>query len=224
MGRTTPTHDAFRRLPGSFRSALAGAQALRAEGVPLQINVTVARHNADQLDEMVSLAKKLGAVALHLFLLVPVGCGMEIAEEQTLRADAYEDTLNWLYETERREPDLQLRATCAPHYFRVVRQRQAAAGGWGRPVSRRAAWPPGLGRQWRGARSAPRCHSRMPGRDWSLFCLAYGQGLWLWIHADRSGRPAASRSRRDMADQRVVCRAAGPEAGSKANADAAGLA
>jgi AdoMet-dependent heme synthase len=125
-GADEPTHDAFRRVPGSFRSALAGAQALRVEGVPLQINVTVARHNADQLDEMVSLAKDLGAAALHLFLLVPVGCGMEIAEEQTLRADAYEETLNWLYETERREPDLQLRATCAPHYFRVVRQRQAA--------------------------------------------------------------------------------------------------
>jgi heme b synthase len=120
------THDDFRRLPGSFASAVAGAKALRFEGIPLQINVTVARHNADQMDQMVSLAKDLGAVALHLFLLVPVGCGMEIAEEQTLRADAYEETLNWLYETERRETDLQLRATCAPHYFRVVRQRQAA--------------------------------------------------------------------------------------------------
>ena len=127
-GADEATHDAFRRLPGSFRSAMAGAQALRAEGVPLQINVTVAKHNADQMDRMVSLAKDLGAVALHLFLLVPVGCGMEIAEEQTLRADAYEDTLNWLYDTERKERDLQLRATCAPHYFRVVRQRQAASG------------------------------------------------------------------------------------------------
>jgi AdoMet-dependent heme synthase len=125
-GADEATHDAFRRLPGSFRSAMAGAQALRAEGVSLQINVTVAKHNADQLDRMVSLAKDLGATALHLFLLVPVGCGMEIAAEQTLHADAYEETLNWLYETERKEPDLQLRATCAPHYFRVVRQRQAA--------------------------------------------------------------------------------------------------
>jgi len=132
-GADEPTHDAFRRLPGSFRSAMAGAQALRTEDIPLQINVTVARHNADQLDDMVSLAKGLGAVALHLFLLVPVGCGMEIAEEQTLRADAYEETLNWLYETVRREPSLQLRATCAPHYFRVVRQRQATHTDWSGP-------------------------------------------------------------------------------------------
>ena len=127
-GADEATHDAFRRLPGSFRSAMAGAQALQAEGVSLQVNVTVAKHNAGQMDGMVSLAKSLGAAALHLFLLVPVGCGMEIAEEQTLHADAYEETLHWLYDTERKEPDLQLRATCAPHYFRVVRQRQAAEG------------------------------------------------------------------------------------------------
>ena len=144
-GADESTHDAFRRLPGSFRSALAGIQALRAEGVPLQINVTVARHNADQLDEMVGLAKRLGAVALHLFLLVPVGCGMEIAEEQTLRADAYEDTLNWLYETERREPGLQLRATCAPHYFRVVRQRQAAQAEGNDSSPRATLGHPGVG-------------------------------------------------------------------------------
>jgi AdoMet-dependent heme synthase len=127
-GADAATHDAFRRLPGSFHSALAGIQALREEDVPLQINVTVAKHNVHQLGDMVNLTKNLGAVALHLFLLVPVGCGMEIAAEQTLQARAYEDTLNWLYETERCEPELQLRATCAPHYFRVVRQRQAALG------------------------------------------------------------------------------------------------
>jgi AdoMet-dependent heme synthase len=127
-GADESTHDAFRRLPGSFRAALAGIEALRTEGVPTQINVTVAKHNADQLDAMVALAKDLGAVALHLFLLVPVGCGLEIAEEQTLQAEAYEETLNWLYDTERREPELQLRATCAPHYFRVVKQREAVRG------------------------------------------------------------------------------------------------
>jgi heme b synthase len=144
-GADEATHDVFRRLPGSFRSAVAGIEALRAEDVPLQINVTVARHNADQLDAMVSLAKQLGAVALHLFLLVPVGCGMEIAEEQTLRADAYEETLGWLYETERSEPGLQLRATCAPHYFRVVRQRQAASAERGGSSSSERPGHPGSG-------------------------------------------------------------------------------
>lgn len=174
-GADEPTHDAFRRLPGSFRSALAGVQALRAEGIPLQINVTVARHNADQLDEMVSLAKKLGAVALHLFLLVPVGCGMEIAEEQTLRADAYENTLNWLYETERREPGLQLRATCAPHYFRVVRQRQAVQAGRDDPSPAAPLGHPGMGGSGRGRGSL---HAATRG------CLA-GTGVCFVSHSGK---------------------------------------
>jgi len=126
-GADAATHDGFRRMPGSFQATLTGAERVRAQGVALQLNVTVARHNADQLDRMVDLAKGLGASALHFFLLVPVGCGMDIAKEQTLQADAYEKTLDWLYETERRESALQLKATCAPHYFRVVRQREAGS-------------------------------------------------------------------------------------------------
>jgi MoaA/NifB/PqqE/SkfB family radical SAM enzyme len=125
-GADPATHDVFRRQPGAFASAMGGIEALRDAGVPVQINVTVARHNVGQMDEMAKLAKRLGAVALHLFLLVPVGCGVEIAAEQTISAAEYERTLLWLYETEQAEPDLQLKATCAPHYFRVVRQRQAA--------------------------------------------------------------------------------------------------
>ncbi len=40
-------------------------------------------------------------------------------------AEDYERILNWLYDVEQSEPDLQLKATCAPHYFRVMRQRRA---------------------------------------------------------------------------------------------------
>ena len=32
--------------------------------------------------------------------------------------------LNWMYDAEL-ENDIELKATCAPHYFRIVRQRQA---------------------------------------------------------------------------------------------------
>ena len=39
-GADAETHDAFRSVPGSFTAALAGIAALRAAGVPLQINTT----------------------------------------------------------------------------------------------------------------------------------------------------------------------------------------
>jgi radical SAM protein with 4Fe4S-binding SPASM domain len=122
-GADAKTHDIFRG-PGAFDKAIAGMAHLHELAVPYQINTTVARHNAHQMPETLALAKRLGAVALHLFLLVPVGCGVEIAEDQQITPDEYERVLNWMYDAEM-EGGIELKATCAPHYFRIVRQRQA---------------------------------------------------------------------------------------------------
>ena len=122
-GADAPTHDIFRG-PGAFDLALAGMDHLRQVGVPYQINTTVARHNVHQMPETLALAKGLGAAALHLFLLVPVGCGVEIADDQQITPVEYEEVLNWMYDAEM-EGGIELKATCAPHYFRIVRQRQA---------------------------------------------------------------------------------------------------
>ena len=122
-GADAATHDIFRG-PGAFDKALAGMAHLRAAGVPYQINTTVAKHNSRQMPETLRMTKELGAQALHLFLLVPVGCGVEIAEDQQISPAEYEAVLNWLYDAEMRG-GIELKATCAPHYFRIVRQRQA---------------------------------------------------------------------------------------------------
>jgi len=121
-GADPPTHDIFRGA-GAFERALAGMAHLRQVGVPVQINTTVARHNLHQMPETLALAQELEAVALHLFLLVPVGCGVEIAADQQITPDEYERVLNWMYEAEM-EGGIELKATCAPHYFRIARQRQ----------------------------------------------------------------------------------------------------
>ena len=39
--------------------------------------------------------------------------------------DEYERMLNWFYD-QSLEGGIELKATCAPHYFRVMRQRKAA--------------------------------------------------------------------------------------------------
>lgn len=122
-GADASTHDIFRGA-GAFDLALAGMEHLRQVGVPYQINTTVARHNVHQMPETLALAREMGSAALHLFLLVPVGCGVEIADDQQITPEEYEDVLNWMYEAEM-EGGIELKATCAPHYFRIVRQRQA---------------------------------------------------------------------------------------------------
>src|SRR6476646_4431203 len=124
-GADAATHDAFRGIPGAFDAAVHGLRNLKALGMSVQINMTIARHNAHQLPQVLELAKSLGADALHTFLLVPVGCGVDIAAEQMVPPEEYERMLNWFYDRSL-EGGIELKATCAPHYFRVVRQRRAA--------------------------------------------------------------------------------------------------
>ena len=126
-GARAETHDQFRRQLGSFHRALEGIGYLRWAGVTVQINTTVARHNEAELEAIHDLAVDLGAVALHAFLLVPVGCGVQIAEDQMLSPDGYEAILHRFYDLAQRGR-LQCKATCAPHYYRVLRQRAAAEG------------------------------------------------------------------------------------------------
>lgn len=124
-GADETTHDSFRRQPGSLAAALKGFRHLRRLGMSMQINSTVTRHNVHQIEKLYATAQELGADALHLFMLVPVGCGVQIAETNMLPAEEYERVLNWMYDKSR-ERALHLKATCAPHYFRVMRQRAAA--------------------------------------------------------------------------------------------------
>jgi radical SAM protein with 4Fe4S-binding SPASM domain len=124
-GADALTHDAFRGIPGAFDAAVYGLRNLKALGMSVQINMTIARHNARQLPQVLELAKSLGADALHTFLLVPVGCGVDIAAEQMVAPEEYEEMLNWFYDKSL-EGGIELKATCAPHYFRVARQRRVA--------------------------------------------------------------------------------------------------
>ena len=124
-GSDALTHDTFRGIPGAFDAAIAGFRNLKNLGMSVQINTTIARHNAHQLPAVLDLARSIGADALHTFLLVPVGCGVDIAAEQMVPPEEYERMLNWFYDRSL-EGGIEMKATCAPHYFRVVRQRRAA--------------------------------------------------------------------------------------------------
>ena len=122
-GSCAETHDEFRGIPGSFDAAIYGFRNLKELGMPVQINMTIAKHNAVELPQVLEMVRRLGADALHTFPLVPVGCGVDIAESQMVAPNEYERILNWFYD-QAAEGDIELKATCAPHYFRVVRQRQ----------------------------------------------------------------------------------------------------
>lgn len=126
-GANAKTHDNFRKIPGAFEMAINGFNNLKRLGMSLQINCTIAKHNVDQFDDIYQLALRLGAEALHVFMLVPVGCGIQIADEQMITPERYEDILNRLYD-KARESKIHVKATCAPHYFRIMRERTKKEG------------------------------------------------------------------------------------------------
>jgi len=147
-GVDAETHDAFRGISGSFEQALAGMRHIQDVGVPVQINSTIAKHNVRQIDDLLALAVDRGAVALHIFMLVPVGCGVEIADEQMIEAEEYERALTRLYELSLDAP-IEVKATCAPHYYRIVRQLRSSSTGSKLPVAHgegSGQWSKGSGR------------------------------------------------------------------------------
>jgi radical SAM protein with 4Fe4S-binding SPASM domain len=124
-GADPDTHDSFRQAPGAFEASLQGMRRLRARGVEVQVNTSVTTHNLDVLPEIFELVKREGCVAWHLFMLVPVGCGLQIPEEQRLAAGQYERSLRWFVSTQAASP-IEMKATCAPHVVRIARQMYPA--------------------------------------------------------------------------------------------------
>ncbi|MHC4444788.1 MAG: radical SAM protein [Planctomycetota bacterium] len=121
-GADSETHDIFRGLAGSFDQAVKGMRLLHSANVPVQVNCTIARHNQDQIEDLLKLAEGIGAVAVHYFLLVPVGCGQQIADEQMLDMNEVEERLNFIADLDK-NTELQIKPTCAPQYYRIIRQQ-----------------------------------------------------------------------------------------------------
>jgi len=125
-GAAADTHDDFRKVPGAYDGALRGIEHIKRAGIPFQINTTVTQVNLEEIPKIQQLAVELGAVAHHIFLLVPTGRGKYIVDK-AISAEEYERTLNWFYDQRGRTP-LELKATCAPHYYRILRQRSSQEG------------------------------------------------------------------------------------------------
>lgn len=125
-GADAASHDAFRGVKGAFDASLAGIEHLRKAGVPFQINTTVTRANLKSFKKIFELCKNIGAAAWHIFLLVPTGRAEGLLDE-VISAEEYEEVLHWFHGF-RKTVDMQLKATCAPHYYRIMRQEAAREG------------------------------------------------------------------------------------------------
>jgi radical SAM protein with 4Fe4S-binding SPASM domain len=114
-------HDAFRGIAGAWARTMAAVGVMREVGLPFLVETTVTRMNRREVRAMAELAVREGATALNVFFLVPTGRGASLND---LSANAIEEVLVELGELqEELAGTLMVNAKCAPHYRRVLWER-----------------------------------------------------------------------------------------------------
>jgi putative heme d1 biosynthesis radical SAM protein NirJ2 len=111
-------NNTFRKLDNAFDLTLAGINNLKEVGIAFQIHTTVMDWNAAELENITDFAVEIGAMAHHVFFLVPTGRALKI-EDEALQVAAYEKTIIRLMEKQKKV-DIEIKPTCAPQFMRVA--------------------------------------------------------------------------------------------------------
>ena len=131
-GPTAESHDAFRRVRGSYGWTMKIIEAAADLGMPLQINTTIGRLTYPHLHAMADRVRELPVVLWAVFFLIATGRGSTLEQ---ITADECETTLHFLHDLAPTVP-FGIKTTEAPHYFRLALQRRQAVAG--RPASQTA--------------------------------------------------------------------------------------
>jgi len=121
-GPDAESHDAFRGVRGSYGWTLRIIDAAIDLGLPLQINSTISKRTLPHFDAMAARVSALPVTLWALFFLIQTGRGTSL---EPISSDECERLLNRLYDLSLTAP-FGIKTTEAPHYQRVVWQREAA--------------------------------------------------------------------------------------------------
>jgi radical SAM protein with 4Fe4S-binding SPASM domain len=117
-GPNAAMHDGLRGVHGSFAATLAAVEAVRAVGLPLQLNTSLTQRTVVALRATGALVARLAPALWSVFVVVPVG---RAAANETLGADACEEVFHLLHAWTA-TTGLPVKTTAAPAYRRVVLQ------------------------------------------------------------------------------------------------------
>jgi heme b synthase len=130
-GVASETHDRMRNSPGSFSAAIKAASILRKHEIPFQVNTSVTKINEGELQSLSGLVEALGAVAWHIFMVVPIGRAVGISDS-LVDVKRYDEILQWLV-NKAATSGIEIKPTCAPQFYRII--RQSANSGNGAPAN-----------------------------------------------------------------------------------------
>lgn len=114
-------HDWFRQSTGAWELTMAGVRACRDGGLPFQIHTTVMDWNEAETLGITDLAVQWGAIAHHIFFLVPTGRG-DLIKDRSLPAAKQEVLLEQILEKQRKV-QIELKPTCAPQFMRIAAEK-----------------------------------------------------------------------------------------------------
>ncbi|MEW6622178.1 MAG: putative heme d1 biosynthesis radical SAM protein NirJ2 [Bacillota bacterium] len=114
-------HDHFRKYPGAWKEAVQGMENCLKAKLPFQIHTTVMDWNQQEIEALTDFAVEKGAVAHHIFFLVPTGRAVSI-EKESLRAKEYESLLTRIQD-KADQVSIEIKPTCAPQFMRIAAQR-----------------------------------------------------------------------------------------------------
>ncbi len=129
-GPDAESHDSFRRVRGSYAWTMRIIESATALDLPLQINTTVSRITLPRLRAMADWVSSLPVTLWAVFFLVQTGRGASLDQ---ISASECEEVLGFLYDLSLTSP-FGIKTTEAPHYQRVVRQREEARVAQGLPA------------------------------------------------------------------------------------------
>jgi radical SAM protein with 4Fe4S-binding SPASM domain len=126
-GATAATHDDFRNQKGAFAGTMQAIRLFHQFDIPFLVNSSFTIRNRHEIPEIYRLVKSLRATAWYMFMIVPTGRGEDIMTE-LIPEEVYDEILEWHYQVEKEENELLMRPTCAPHYYRLIRQKAKEEG------------------------------------------------------------------------------------------------
>lgn len=136
-GPDPAVHDGFRQVEGTFERSMQALRWAREVELPVQVNTSVTTDTLPHLKAMYRLLSTEAAPPVKrwsLFLLVPVGRGLELGVPS---ADEVEELFSWVYEVAEDAP-FRVGTTEAPHYRRYWIERKRAEGMSLEEIGRRA--------------------------------------------------------------------------------------
>lgn len=113
-------HNELRGANDAWQRTIDGIENCYKLQLPFQIHTTVMNWNADEIEKLTDFAVSSGAVAHHIFFLVPTGRGEKI-ESDALDKQSYENLLTRIMKKSL-DVDIEIKPTCAPQFMRISEQ------------------------------------------------------------------------------------------------------